>query len=235
MAGMMKCVKHNRKQAAVLRTSTGDHDLASALMLFLLGVRRKSAGELWLDPKDGTKSDIRFVWSRDTQAFVMIVVVRHQKNHKQSEPMRRIVPETNWGTIDNGEEFRPVEWLRSYFQLVPEGYAMRAPYTSRKCPPVQAGWQEVAYTSWGAMATRFTAPLRKEGKRYTAHSFRRGLYTAAFRSGTTAEDLKKYGNWASAACELYYNMSKVRVIDMFTRMVEGAKEEKKGRRKQRKV
>ena len=226
MESMLKCVRRNRKNASRMRTSTAEHDLASALMLFLLGIRRKSAGKLWLDPEDGNKSDIRFALSQDREAYVMIVVVRHQKNHKQSEPMRRIVPDTNWGPINNGEDFWPVEWLRSYFQQVPVGYALRAPFTSRKVPPLEAGWNDAPYTNWGPMTDRFTEPL-KDGKAYTPHSFRRGLYTAAFKSGTTAEDLKKYGNWASAACELYYNMSRERVISMFERMVEAQKVRKR--------
>ena len=57
-------------------------------------------------------------------------------------------------------------------------------------------------------------------------SIRRGLYTSAFHAGESSDTVRKYGNWASDACELYYALSSQRVYDMFTNMAEVARAER---------
>lgn len=138
--------------------------------------------------------------------------------------MIRHVPDVCWGRIDNGEYFFPIRWLRQYMQQVPPGWALAAPYTCRSKGALRAGWRENPFTAWDSLAARFVAPLAGDGKKYTPHSFRRGLYTTAFHAGASSEDVRKYGNWASDACELYYAMSSQRVYAMFSNMAASAHE-----------
>ena len=108
-------------------------------------------------------------------------------------------------------------------QQVPPGWALVAPHTSRAKGALRAGWRDNPFTGWDALAARFVAPLAGDGKKYTPHSFRRGLYTTAFHAGASSDDVRKYGNWASDACELYYAMTSERVYAMFTGMAEVAR------------
>ena len=72
------------------------------------------------------------------------------------------------------------------------------------------------FHSVGCVGSEVVGPLVGDGKKYTPHSFRRGLYTTAFHAGMFKDDVRKYGNWASDACELYYAMTSQRVYAMFT-------------------
>jgi hypothetical protein len=226
LVDLLKCVEHNRKLAAELRTSTGEHTLAAALILWLGGLRRMSASKIWWDPVDKEKSQLSFLWDKESHAWVMRMKITHQKNHKLCEPMIRHVPDMCWGRVDNGEEFWPVRWLRKYMLEVPPGWALAAPFTCPAKGALKAGWRENPFTAWGKLTERFVAPLAGNGKKYTPHSFRRGLYTTAFHAGASADDVRKYGNWASDACELYYAMTSERVYAMFDSMVEVARKER---------
>ena len=226
LVDLLRCVEHNRTLAAELRTSTGEHTLAAALILWLGGLRRMSAAMIWWDPIEPEKSQLTFLWDEETSVWVLRMKVTHQKNHKLCEPMIRHIPDVCWGEVDNGQKFYPIRWLRHYMQHVPPGWALAAPRTIRLKGALQAGWRENPFTAWDALAARFVAPLAGDGKKYTPHSFRRGLYTTAFHAGMSKDDVRKYGNWASDACELYYAMSSQRVYAMFTGMAEVARKER---------
>lgn len=141
-----------------------------------------------------------------------VLHVRRTKTIQYNERVLKLVYAAGKGSI-----LCPVSAVRNLMYLAPNDATL--PLFSFK---------HKGKLSWWTHST-FTAKLREllslcgyPAGEYSCHSFRRGGATLAFRLGMSITQIKKRGDWRSAAVEQYVWVDERQDFDMASKLVKGA-------------